>query len=56
LIRRVGFYPGMGIVERKDATIVPIGESKIANSMTRPKNRSAQRLIEELNGVLAAET
>jgi hypothetical protein len=55
-IRRVGFHPGMGVVDRKDATIVPIWGIQIPNPMTRPKNRSAQRLIEELNRVLAAET
>jgi hypothetical protein len=46
----------MGVVARKDATIVPIWGIQIPNPMTRPKNRSAQRLIEELNRVLAAET
>jgi hypothetical protein len=51
-IRRVGFYPGMGVIERKDASIVPIWGIQVPNPMTRPKNRAAQRLIEELNGVI----
>jgi hypothetical protein len=52
-LERWGLFPAIGVVELTDGSRIPIFGIEAPNPLTRPRNRDAQKLIDELNHLLA---